>query len=147
MSGLDDLPDESVPEDDSEKGPYAYTQRVNPNDVVTVGSGFINDIKRHERSGDAPPLFFVRCGLICGSVKGGDGAWTGRIQNVDLLCGTFLAPFVESLAGQAHLLKGVRFSFAIRNLFFSPTVIDGVGHLDSKGVLERISVGSDIKPG
>lgn len=116
-----------------------YQNTIFPNDSVTHCSGFINEIRSHV-SGEKTH-YFVRVGIIQGSSQGEEGRWEGDITNCDLLVGSTLRKWVESMIGVQNPMKGVRLRFVIRNLRFIPGIHEGKPVLNNRGILETISVG------
>lgn len=110
-----------------------------PNDSVTTCSGFINEIRSHVKDGDT--LFFIRVGLIQGARKNERGEWVGDITNCDLLVGSTLRKWAESMKQFTDSFIGIKVTFVIRNLKFTPGIYEGRAVLNSRGVLETISIG------
>lgn len=143
MSDQDDLSNIELPSDElgrQGEGPFTFSPKVNPNDAVTHCSGFINDVRVNMKDPENP-LYFIRCGLITGSEKDENNEWQGKIQNVDLLCGHSVISFAGVIARNSDIFKGIRFSFSIRNLFFDPVIVEGKPFLNTRGILEAVSVG------
>lgn len=80
------------PKRDDRKG---FKNPLFPNDSVTTCSGFINEIRSHQKGDDV--LYFVRVGLIQGSRKNDHDDWQGDITNCDLLVGSTLRKWAESM--------------------------------------------------
>ena len=110
-----------------------------PNDSVTTCSGFINEIRSHVKDSDT--LFFVRAGLIQGSRRNERGEWEGDITNCDLLVGSTLKKWAEAMKQLKDPFAGIRVGFVIRNLKFIPAIYEGKPVLNSRGVLEAITIG------
>lgn len=91
------------PKRDDRKG---FKNPLFPNDSVTTCSGFINEIRSHQKGDDV--LYFVRVGLIQGSRKNDHDDWQGDITNCDLLVGSTLRKWAESMK-QFKLCKCVGF--------------------------------------
>lgn len=143
MSAEDDLSNMELPSDEQDSlgdGPYSFSPKINPNDSITRCSGFINEVKVNNKDPNKP-LYFIRCGLITGSVKDEEDKWQGKMQNVDLLCGRSLVLFAGVIARNSDVFKGVKFSFCIRNLFFEPVIVEDKPYLNTRGILEAVSVG------
>lgn len=85
--------------------------------------------------------YFVRVGLIQGSRKNEQDEWEGDITNCDLLVGATLRKWAEAMMSFKDHLAGVRMSFTIRNLKFSAGLYEGKAVLNSRGVLESITIG------
>ena len=124
------------PKRDDRKG---FKNPLFPNDSVTTCSGFINEIRSHQKGDDV--LYFVRVGLIQGSRKNDHDDWQGDITNCDLLVGSTLRKWAESMKKFKDPFAGIRVGFVIRNLKFTPGLYEGKPVLDSRGVLETISIG------
>lgn len=116
-----------------------FQNTLYPNDSVTTCSGFINEIRSHEKNGDT--LYFVRAGLIQGSRKNEKDEWEGDITNCDLLIGSTLKKWAESMKQLNNPFGGIRVSFVIRNLKFVPAIFEGKPVLNSRGILEAVSIG------
>ncbi|OZC34600.1 hypothetical protein B9Q17_10055 [Marinobacter vinifirmus] len=121
---------------DDRKG---FQNPVFPNDSVTTCSGFINEIRSHAKDSDT--LFFVRAGLIQGARRNDRGEWEGDITNCDLLVGSTLRKWAESMKQFKDPFSGIRVTFVIRNLKFTPGIYEGKPVLSSRGVLEAITIG------
>ena len=141
-SAQNDFPEVgSQPEADSAKKDdrKGFQNALFPNDSVTTCSGFINEIRSHVKDGDT--LFFLRVGLIQGSRKNGNDNWEGDITNCDLLVGSTLKKWAEKMESSKDAFIGLRVSFVIRNLKFAAGIHDGKPILNSRGILEVITIG------
>lgn len=127
--------------DSKAKKPIKYA--LAPNDSLTLGGGFINEIRSYIPPGktDDDALYFARIGLIQGSEKDANDQWVGVISNYDVLMGRGLRKLAKSLAGNADALKGVRFNFKIRNLTTSAEIYENKPVQRSRGVLEAAEIG------
>jgi len=116
-----------------------FQNTVYPNDSVTTCSGFINEIRAHDKGDDV--LYFVRAGLIQGSRQKESGDWEGDITNCDLLVGSTLKKWAESMLQYDAPFVGIRVRFVVRNLKFTPGLYEGKPVLNSRGILETITLG------
>lgn len=121
---------------DDRKG---FQNPLYPNDSVTTCSGFINEIRSYDKNGDT--LFFVRAGLIDGSRKNDNGEWVGDITNCDLLVGSTLKKWAESMKPHKEAITGIRMNFVIRNRKGVAEIYEGKPILKTKGVLEVVTIG------
>lgn len=116
-----------------------FQNPVFPNDSVTTCSGFINEIRSHQKGDDT--LYFVRAGLVQGSRRNDRGDWEGDITNCDLLVGSTLKKWAEAMKQFKDPFAGIRVTFVVRNLKFTPGLYEGKPVLSSRGVLEAITIG------
>lgn len=107
-------------------------------DSLTKARGFINEIKK-VGDGDSAN-YFVRAGLFTGSEPDGQNGYKPVIVNYDLLIGSTLRKFAESLKG-TDTLKGVPVGLEIRNLHSIPEIYEGKPSKRDRGILEVIHVG------
>lgn len=122
-----------------EQDKKGFVNAVYANDSITDCSGFINDIRSHSKDGET--YYFVRAGLIQGSKRNERGDWEGDITNCDLLVGSTLKKWAESMLKITDPMTGIRLRFAVKNLKFTPDIYEGKPVLRSRGVLETITVG------
>lgn len=144
----DDFPgisDTSLKDEDSigseKKNRKGFQNQLFLNDSVTMCSGFINELRFHQKDPDDEGLYFVRVGLIQGSKLNDKQDWVGDITNCDLLIGSTLKAWAKAMHPCKKNLEGIRFQFTVRNLKFIPELYEGKAVLKSRGVLEVISVG------
>lgn len=124
---------------DQKNNRKGYQNTLFPNDSITEASGFINEVRCHEKDGEK--LFFVRVGLIQGSRKNDEGNWEGDIANVDLLIGSTLKKWAETMIEFNATLSGLKIRFVIRNLKFSAGMYENKPVLNSRGILEEFTIG------
>lgn len=129
-------PDSGPKQASSRKG---FQNPVFPNDAITTCSGFINEIRSHQKGEDT--FYFVRAGLIVGSRQNEAQEWEGDFLNCDLLVGSTMKKWAESMIGVGSMLSGIRVNLTIRNLKFTPGLYEGKPILNSKGVLEVMQIG------
>ena len=144
VENYDDFPEVGEPsqsdENQSKKTDRkGFQNPLYPNDSVTTCSGFLNEIRSHEKDGDT--LYFVRVGLIQGSRRNGSGDWEGDITNCDLLVGSTLKKWARAMKPLKEPYAGIRMTFTIRNLKFSLGEYDDKPVINSRGVLETITFG------
>jgi len=136
---LPDLNDYQSQNSDHKSNHKGFQNTVFPNDSVTTCSGFINEIRSHQKGDEM--LYFVRAGLIQGSRKNDRGDWEGDITNCDLLVGSTLKKWAGVMMQFKDPFAGIRVTFVIRNLKFMPGLHEGKPVLNSRGVLEVINIG------
>ena len=144
FSGPADFPEVGNQPDSSEvnqanKDRKGYQNPLYPNDSVTTAPGFINEIRSYPKGNET--LYFIRAGLIQGSRKNEQGDWVGDITNCDLLVGSTLKKWAESMVPFKDALTGIKVTFTVRNLKFIPEIYEGKAVQNSRGVLESITIG------
>jgi hypothetical protein len=107
-------------------------------DSLTKARGYINEVKK-VGDGDAAN-YFVRVGLFTGSESDGQGGFKPVIVNYDLLIGSTLRKFAESVKG-TDIFKGVPLGLEIRNLHSVPEIYDNKPTKRDRGILEVIHIG------
>lgn len=122
----------------AEKKPFS--NQLYPNDSLTVGLGFINDVSEYLAPGAAEPMYFFRVGMMQGSVQS-EAGWVGDISNYDLIAGATLRKFAKSLKNHPDLMKGVRVTMEVRNLKSFAEIYEGAAVLRTRGVLESMKIG------
>ena len=140
--GVGDVPfndDETVGAEKKNRKGFQNTLFLN--DSVTMCSGFINELRFHQKSPADEGMYFVRVGLIQGSKQNDKQDWVGDITNCDLLIGSTLKSWAKAMYPCKKNLEGIRFQFTIRNLKFMPDLYEGKPVLKSRGVLEVLTVG------
>ena len=139
--GIDDAPFGDQNETGAEKKRKDFQNTLFPNDSVTMCSGFINELRFHQKSPTDEGMYFARVGLIQGSKQNDKQDWVGDITNCDLLIGSTLKSWAKGMYPCKKNLEGIRFQFTIRNLKFMPDLYEGKPVLKSRGVLEVLTVG------
>lgn len=111
-----------------------YKNVIRENDSMTICPGFINQVRKVDEN------YFIKAGLIIGSVMSSDG-WRGDITNVELRLGHTLKKWAEAFGQIGNKASGVRVTFKIRNLKFSAKLKDDKPMLESRGIIETITFG------
>jgi hypothetical protein len=112
-------------------------------DALTEASGYINEIRPYQKD-EETTLWFVRIGMIVGTVPDeskGEGARKPEFQNCDLLVGSTLRYWAETMKAANVDISRLRCRFKIRNLRFIADTHEGQPVLNSRGILETIEIG------
>lgn len=132
----------TTPQSTEKKAPFV--NQLYSTDSLTTASGFIHEIKTHEKDNNVN--YFVRVSIITGTEKNPaptspDDEYTRVFQSVDLLAGRSLGFTLQELLRAGANLSKIRVNVQIRNLRFQPGIHEGKPVLNSRGILETITFG------
>jgi hypothetical protein len=116
-------------------GKAPFRNVIRDNDSTTHCAGFINQVR------NVNGVFYVKAGVVMGSIKASDQDYRARITNVELRVGPTLKVWAQSFRGDCKPCARVRVNLVIRNLTFCIKTKGDNSFLESRGTVETITYG------